>query len=77
MVICGVAALALYSVSWIFRLLEWPGVDALRIAAVFPFLVGAGIWIYDWRKKAKAQAGNKKRGTGWEDILEDGEEDER
>lgn len=74
MVICGVTALVLYSLSWIFRWLEWPGSDYLRIAALLPFLVGAGIWVYDWRRKRSVQGPSRKRKTGWEDILE--EEDE-
>lgn len=77
MVICGVAALVLYSISWVFRLLEWPGSGYIRIAAVVPFLIGGAIWLMDWRRKNKAQGPNRKRETGWEDILESEEEDEK
>jgi hypothetical protein len=71
MVILGVAALALYSLSWVFRWMQWPGVDVLRIAALIPFAVGVGIWVYDWRRKSRAQAQYRKKSTGWEDILDE------
>ena len=73
MVVFGIAALGLYSLSWFFRWMEYDGVNALRIAALVPFLAGAGLWVYDWQRKNKAQAGRKRK-SGWEDIL--GEEDE-
>ena len=74
MVICGVAALVLYSLSWIFKLLEWPGSNYVRISALIPFLIGGSIWLYDWSRKRKAQVRNKKPTTGWEDILDEEEE---
>jgi hypothetical protein len=76
MVILGVAALGLYTVSWVFRWMHWPGVNMLRIAAIVPFLAGAGLWIYDQVRKSRAQAPHRsrKKGTGWEDILDEEEE---
>lgn len=76
MVICGIAALALYTLSWVFRWMAWPGSDYLRLGALLPFIVGASIWIYDWRRKNKAQAPNRHRKTGWEDILDDEEKED-
>jgi hypothetical protein len=76
MVVFGIAALGLYSLSWFFKWMEYDGVNALRIAAVVPFAIGAGLWVYDWQKKNKAQSANRKRKTGWEDILDDEDEDQ-
>lgn len=75
MVICGIAALALYTLSWVFRWMEWPGSQVLRIGALLPFIIGAALWIYDWRRKNRAQGPNRQRKTGWEDILEDEDKD--
>ena len=76
MVICGIAALVLYSLSWVFRWMEWPGGGYLRIGALLPFIVGASIWIYDWQRKNKAQGRTRQRKTGWEDILDDEEKED-
>jgi hypothetical protein len=74
MVICGIAALVLYSLSWFMRWIDIPGQQFFRIGALLPFAIGAGIWIYDWRKKNAAQSANRKRNTGWEDLLDDHDE---
>lgn len=55
--------------------MEWPFSGYLRIGALLPFLVGGGIWIYDWSRKRKVQGRNRKPTSGWEDILEEEETD--
>ena len=76
MVICGIAAIALYSLSWVMQWTGIPGKGWLRIAAIVPFLIGGGILLYDRSKKAKAQGRSAKGKTGWEDLLDDGEGEE-
>lgn len=73
MVICGIAAIALYSISWVMQLTEIPGKGWVRLSALIPFLVGGGILLYDRAKKAKAQGRTNKNKSGWEDILGDEE----
>jgi cbb3-type cytochrome oxidase subunit 3 len=72
MIICGIVALAIYSLSWVFQIMHWPYKGYVRLAALIPFAIGAIIWIYDRQKKAQAQ--QKRRNHGWEDILEDEDE---
>jgi CHASE2 domain-containing sensor protein len=69
MVICGIVAIGLYSLSWIMQLAEIPGKGWVRLSALIPFLIGAGILLYDRAMKAKAQGRSNKGKTGWEDIL--------
>ncbi len=75
MMICGLAAIVLYSASWVMQLLGLPGKGWVRLSALVPFAIGAGILLYDRYKKAKAQgrigATKPKGKTGWEDLLED------
>ncbi len=71
--ICGIAAIALYSFSWIMQLMDIPGKGWMRLAAIVPFLIGGGILLYDRAQKAKAQGRTPKGKIGWEDILDDGE----
>lgn len=72
MVAMGVTAIVIYSLSWVMQWMHWPGKDWVRLSALVPFLIGAGILLYDRAKKAKAQG--RARKNGWEDIL--GEEEE-
>jgi hypothetical protein len=76
MVLFGVAALVLYSLSWFFGLMDWPGSDYLRIASVVPFLIGGGIWLLDRQKRRKAQRENRRRPDDWKDLVEVDEERE-
>jgi hypothetical protein len=73
MMICGIAAIALYSFSWIMQLMDIPGKGWMRLAAIVPFLIGGGILLYDRAQKSKGQGRAPKGKTGWEDILDDGE----
>jgi CHASE2 domain-containing sensor protein len=75
MVICGVAAIVLYSLSWLMQLVESPGYRWVRLTAILPFALGGGILLWDRYKRAKAQGRLKRNKTGWEDIL--GEEEEQ
>jgi CHASE2 domain-containing sensor protein len=74
MVICGIAAIALYSLSWVMQLVESPWYRWVRLSAVLPFAVGGGILLWDRYKKAQIQGRRNKNKTGWEDIL--GEDDD-
>jgi hypothetical protein len=76
MMICGIAAIALYTLSWLMQLVELPGYRWMRLSAAIPFVIGGVILLYDRYKKSKAQERSSKgKNTGWEDILEDGEGD--
>jgi hypothetical protein len=72
MVIFGVAAIVLYTASWVFQIMEYPGKNLLRVGAAIPFLIGAGILLYDRWKRNSYHKPKKK--NDWSDIL--GEEEE-
>ena len=78
MLIFGIAAIVLYSASWVMQIFGFPGHNFLRVSALAPFAIGLGILLYDRYKKANYYKKDKKRENGWEDLLgEDEEEDEQ
>jgi hypothetical protein len=76
MAVFGVAALVLYSLSWLFKLMYWPGSDYLRIASLVPFLIGGSIWLLHWQRRRKAQRENRRKPDDWNDLVEVDEERE-
>ena len=74
MVICGVAAIILYTLSWFMEWIEIPGKGWMRLSAILPFVIGGSILLYDRYKKSQAQGRQPKSKSGWEDILGDDEE---
>lgn len=78
MLVFGVAAIVLYTASWVLQIFGWPGKDIVRFAALLPFAIGLSILLYDRYKKANyyKQKDEKKKDNVWEDILGDDEDDQ-
>lgn len=77
MLVFGIAAIVLYTASWVMQIFGLDGHNYLRLSAVLPFLIGLGILLYDRYKKANYyKSDKKKQDNGWEDILGEEEEDQ-
>ena len=49
--VLGLLAVLLYSSSWIFKFLHWPGAEILKFAALFPFLAGGLILLVGYTRR--------------------------